>query len=307
MYDLFGQEIKSTLKEKYIIPPYSVIDLNKPFLQKRSKKYIELGIKSEVGRSSLVYTASSSKDKNKVDSLYNGWNEGTKKYRDRLVGKSGGISIFSPVICEIMYRWFCPDGGKVLDPFAGGSVRGIIANYLDYKYTGIELRDEQVESNRDQALDILPLNKQPQWYVGDSEKVLQELTSSDYDLIFSCPPYYNLEIYSDDPDDLSNMEYDTFLEKYKNIIEASIKRLSSGCFAIFVVSEVRNKTKNGYFGSYIGFIPDTIKAFEQAGAEYYNEIILINNTGNAGLRADKYMRTKKVVRVHQNILVFKKP
>jgi len=33
---------------------------------------------------------------------------------------------------------------------------------------------------------------------------------------------------------------------------------------------------------------------------------MINNTGNAVLRADKYMRTKKIVRVHQNILVFRK-
>lgn len=37
---------------------------------------------------------------------------------------STGTSIFDPVICEIAYRWFCPPGGTVLDPFAGGSVRG---------------------------------------------------------------------------------------------------------------------------------------------------------------------------------------
>jgi hypothetical protein len=37
-------------------------------------------------------------------------------------------SIFDPVLCEIAYRWFCPSGGTVLDPFAGGSVRGIVAS-----------------------------------------------------------------------------------------------------------------------------------------------------------------------------------
>lgn len=30
-----------------------------------------------------------------------------------------------PVLCELAYRWFCLAGGLVLDPFAGGSVRGI--------------------------------------------------------------------------------------------------------------------------------------------------------------------------------------
>ncbi|HXF87125.1 MAG TPA: hypothetical protein VNK48_02075 [Xanthobacteraceae bacterium] len=41
-----------------------------------------------------------------------------------------GTSIFDPVLCEIAYRWFCPPGGSVLDPFAGGSVRGIVASRL---------------------------------------------------------------------------------------------------------------------------------------------------------------------------------
>ena len=35
---------------------------------------------------------------------------------------ASGTSIFDPVLCEIAYRWFCPAGGTVLDPFAGGSV-----------------------------------------------------------------------------------------------------------------------------------------------------------------------------------------
>jgi len=303
--DLFGNNIKKTLKEKYILPPYSVIDLNKTEYKNRAKRYIKMGIKSEIGRSSAVYTASSSKDTNKIYELEKGWSDGAKKYRERLVGKNKGVSVFNPFVCEVLYNWFCPENGTILDPFAGGSVRGIMANYLGYKYTGIELRKEQVESNREQGLDVLDVNNQPQWYVGDSEKVTQEL-QAEYDFIFSCPPYANLEVYSDLDDDISNMEYPLFLEKYSKIIKNSCEKLKDGCFAVFVVSEVRKKGKGGYFGGYIGFVSDTINCFKDAGMDYYNEIIMINNTGNAGLRADKYMRTKKVVRVHQNILVFKK-
>lgn len=302
--DLFGNEIKQTLTEKYGIPPYSVIDLNNNEYMKRSKRYINLGIKSEIGRQSLVYTASSSKDKKHVEQLKHGWKEGTKKYREKLIGSSGGVSIFNPFICELMYRWFCPDGGLILDPFAGGSVRGIVANYLGYKYTGIELRQEQVDSNREQAYNILPINNHPQYYCGDSEKVIPELIPN-YDMVFSCPPYANLEVYSTLPNDISNMKYPDFLKKYQSIISLACGKIKKGGFAVFVVSEVR-KTKNRYGIGYVGFVPDTIRAFENCGMEYYNEIIMINNTGNAGLRADKYMRTKKIVRVHQNILVFRK-
>jgi len=57
---------------------------------------------------------------------------------------------------------------------------------------------------------------------------------------------------------------------------------------------------------YIGFVPDTIKAMEDAGLKYYNECIYLNSIGTASLRADKYMRNKKIVKVHQNVLVFRK-
>ena len=83
----------------------------------------------------------------------------------------------------LFYKWFCPDGGLILDPFAGGSVRGIVANYLGYKYTGIELREEQCNANREQALNILEVNNQPQWYCGDSEQVLDANWQIEFDLL----------------------------------------------------------------------------------------------------------------------------
>ena len=66
-------------------------------------------------------------------------------------GGSMGTSIFDPVLCEVAYAWFCPRGGRVLDPFAGGSVRGIVAAALGREYVGVDLSEAQVEANRAQA------------------------------------------------------------------------------------------------------------------------------------------------------------
>lgn len=60
---------------------------------------------------------------------------------------SSGTSIFDPVLCELSYRWFSPPGGRILDPFAGGSVRGIVAAVLGRQYVGVDLRPEQIEAN----------------------------------------------------------------------------------------------------------------------------------------------------------------
>ncbi|OQB03656.1 MAG: putative methyltransferase [bacterium ADurb.Bin212] len=210
------------------------------------------------------------------------------------------VSVFDPALCEVLYHWFCDEGGTILDPFAGGSVRGIVANYLGYKYTGIDIRQEQIDSNREQALDILPVNNQPQWYVGDSNDVLDGFTNK-YDLVFSCPPYADLEVYSDLDGDISNMNYNDFLIAYESIINKSCKLLKVGGYACFVVGEVRDK--NGF---YIGFVPDTIKAFEKCGMKFYNEAILLNAIASASMRANGNMKSQKLVKVHQNVLVFKK-
>jgi len=83
---------------------------------------------------------------------------------------ASGTSIFDPVLCELSYRWFCQLGGLILDPFAGGSVRGIVASKLGRAYVGVDLRPEQVEANRFQAERICddPL---PIWHEGDSRDV----------------------------------------------------------------------------------------------------------------------------------------
>lgn len=286
--DLFGNEIiiKMSLSDKYVQPPFSVLNSQKRDWQARKNRWIRLGINSEIGR-----------DKNMIG--LQAFNE-SDKYTTS--DKHNGTSVFDPVLCELMYKWFCPDNGLIIDPFAGGSVRGIVANYLGYNYTGIELRQEQVESNRKQGLDILDINNQPQWYVGDSECVLIDLIP-DYDFIFSCPPYFNLEVYSDLSEDLSNMQFDQFEKKYNSIIRKTCDKLKNKRFAVFVVGDVRDKK-----GYYIDFIGLTKKAFFNAGMKLYNELIYIEMSYfSAGMRADRYMSSnKKIPKVHQNVLVFYK-
>lgn len=286
--DLFGKEIvkDELLRDKFIEPPFTVLDCKGGNWQNRKKKWIARGLKSEIGREAKAFNLSNWVN----EKSFNG---------DKL---KSDVSIFDPVLCEILYHWFCPDGGTILDPFAGGSVRGIVANYLGYKYSGIDIRQEQVDSNREQGMDILPIENQPQWYVGDSNELLNDNWTTKFDMVMSCPPYFDLEVYSDLEGDISNKPYKQFLELYESIITKSCKLLKVGGYACFVVGEVRDK--NGF---YIGFVPDTIKAFEKCGMKFYNEAILLQSgLGAAGMRANGNMKSQKLVKVHQNILVFKK-
>ena len=97
------------------------------------------------------------------------------------------------------------------------------------------------------------------------------------------------------------MSYDQFLTIYENIIKKSCDLLVDDGFACFVVGEFRDKN-----GNYIGFVADTINAFKKCGMKYYNEGILLNAIASASMRANGNMKSKKLVKVHQNVLIFKK-
>ena len=217
-----------------------------------------------------------------------------------------GTSIFDPVLCELVYRWFCPLNGSILDPFAGGSVRGIVAAMLDHSYFGIELNAEQLKANEMQWQEISQRKyakdkPDPIWQEGDAMEVMR-LTRERYDLLFSCPPYGGLEVYSDDPRDLSLIDnYDDFMDALATIINRCCKRLKEDRFACFVVGDYRNK--KGFYNNFPG---DTILAFLDAGLELYNECILVTAVGSLPIRAGGYMRSRKLGKTHQNVLVFYK-
>jgi DNA modification methylase len=216
-----------------------------------------------------------------------------------------GTSIFDPVLTELAYRWFSPKEGLILDPFAGGSVRGIVASKLGRKYVGVELRPEQVEANIIQGDIICNTDKyKPEWICGDSRNIIQLCENKKADFIIGCPPYADLEVYSDDPLDLSTLNYDDFKEAYFKIIKDTCSLLNDNSFACFIVGEVRSNKNNG---SYYNFVGDTVKAFIDAGMNYYNEAILLTAIGSLPIRAARaFESSRKLGKTHQNVLIFVK-
>jgi DNA modification methylase len=142
---------------------------------------------------------------------------------------------------------------------------------------------------------------EPRWITGDSLAVLPEL-DLDSDFVFSCPPYGDLEVYSDDPRDISTLDAGGFDQAYAEIVKLAVARLKDDRFAMFVVGDYRNKA-----GIYANFVSKTIAAFEAAGAQLYNEAILVTTVGSLPIRTAKQFRaTRKFGKTHQNILVFVK-
>lgn len=369
---------RASLSDRFIVPPFSVLDARAGYWQQRKRAWLAYGIRSEIGRgSNLTYEIDLNygrthranaapggslmpaariedgkivrgdgkgrrikgqeiavpggsalpltREKNKKDeeavramvrdARINGGTihgstpphgpnvrqnaDGTLEYTP-----SNGTSIFDPVVCELAYRWFCPPTGGVLDPFAGGSVRGIVASLLGRSYTGIDLSAPQIAANEEQAGEILRGDSpRPTWIVGDSRHLNALLPEGSFDLLFSCPPYFDLEIYSDDEADLSNAgDYAAFIAAYRDILRAAVGRLRDDRFAVLVVGDVRDKR-----GMYRNFVADTIAAMRDAGLALYNDAVLLTSIGSLSIRVGRqFSATRKLGKAHQNVLVFVK-
>jgi DNA modification methylase len=302
------------LEDKFIIPPFSILDSRVARWTQRKQAWLNFGITSEIGRDSgLLYTRSAQpphvynirnkiREKTGKDPSWDEIYEYCEKNNIRLMG---GTSIFDPVLCELVYRWFNLERGIILDPFAGGSVRGIVAAKLGMQYYGVDLRKEQIDANYQNAKEVLAEEYKPfpYWCCDNSANMDKLFDNDKFDLIFSCPPYADLEVYSDDSRDLSTMKYCDFIVAYRDIIKKACDMLNDNRFAVFVVSEVRDKKT----GAYRNFVSDTVKAFIDCGLSFYNEMIFVNKSGALAIRvANQFNHSRKIGRHHQNVLVFYK-
>lgn len=158
LLDNVGGPDSIPLATRFGAPPFTVINGRDGAWLERKRQWKALGIQSELGREgALVYDGPLAMYVNYYEVKAQAERERGHKmeaaevvehYGHLLESPSGGTSIFDPALTELMYRWFCPPGGRVLDPWAGGSVRGVVAGAMGLEYVGVELRPEQVEANR---------------------------------------------------------------------------------------------------------------------------------------------------------------
>lgn len=275
--DIIFDATAENLFIKYIIPPFSTLNTNTKEWRTRRELWNKYLGSSLVGRKEgLTY-----------DNL-------------RVRKDDNGTSQFDALLCELIFKWFGFAGCNVLDPFAGGHTRGAVANKLGYKYTGFDLSGDQIEANYARAKELGLENIK--WIHADALELKNHLQGEPkFDLIMTCPPYGDLEKYTNDPRDLSNMEHTKFMEAYTDIITNAVGCLNDNRFAVFVVGDFRDKQ-----GFYRNFVADTILAFAYSDVKLYNELILLNSAGTAPMRANGQFANRKCVKIHQNVLVFYK-
>lgn len=302
----------ASLNDRFIVPPFSILDTRKGYWQERKKKWRELIGDNGESRNDTLITSPEIKYKDLYqrtrqhrEELGITFKEYLDKYvpddvKEREASKvlSAGVSLLDPVMAEIVCRWFGQDNCKTFDCFAGDSVFGYVSAHLGNEFVGIELRPEQARLNNERVEGMTA-----RYINDDGQNVAQHIAPDSQDLLFSCPPYFDLEKYSDLENDASNQDsYEDFIKILENAFKAAVGCLKENRFAVIVVGDVRDKST----GFYYDFCGDIKRIFKEAGMPLYNEIILVETGASTALRAGRYMESRKVAKMHQNILVFYK-
>src|SRR5215472_2758665 len=301
-----------SLADQFLVAPFDVLDGRRGWWLERRRAWLALGIRSELGRFGGEGRAAYAGGWRRGDAQ----THGTRKLQKELLGRKltkeeitedgaiPDVSVFDPVLCELAYRWFSPAQGVVIDPFAGGSVRGIVAALLGRAYHGNDLAARQVAANVEQAAAILPRAEaagSARWDTGDSAVWAPALPEGCADLVFTCPPYYDTEVYTDHPDDLSGMSAGGFDEAYFAIMAGAGRALRPDRFAVIVTGDSRDG-KSGCLRDLRGA---TIRAMEAAGLGYCSGAVHVTPVWSLASTASRQFKGRRTLgRIHEDVLVF---
>ena len=303
-----------SLVDRFIVPPFSILDTRKGYWQTRKKAWRKLIGDAGETREDTCMTQIEMRYPN----IYYNSREKRKElgisfreYLDKYVSEeekredskvlTSGVSLFDPVLAEVLCKWFTPnEASRIFDPFAGDTQKGLVFATCGHTFRGIELRQEQVDVNErvieGRGLDIA-------YVCDDGRNVAKHVEADSQDILCSCPPYYNVEVYSDLPNDASNQgTYEDFLQILRDAFHSAVTCLRDNRFAVVVVGDVRDKRT----GCYYDFVGDVKRIFKDAGMPLYNEVVLIESGASTALRVTNCMKTRKMVKCHQNVLVFYK-
>lgn len=192
---------------------------------------------------------------------------------------SGGtIQNFKPLNAKAIWEYICPVwGGNVLDFSSGygGRMLGAMTSNMRYNYTGIDPNTKTYEGLN--ALGQL-LNE-----VIGTDFEMHHTTSEEfvpatpgmYDAAFSSPPYFNLEIYSDEETQCMNrcQNKDAWFEFY---VEPTLKMIHQSLAkdAIYAVNIADYKVGKEQFK----IVDNWLELSKKCGFEYKETVKMMLNT-----------------------------
>lgn len=218
----------------------------------------------------------------------------------RLVGSAP--SNFRPMNAKAVYERFCPEGGTIYDFCCGfgGRMLGALSSKKNFKYIGTDPNTETMYHLHELGEYIESVTGRDDSYelhCCGSEVFKGKPNSIDF--AFSSPPYFDLEVYSDEPTQCYNKfpELESWLEGYvRQTIKNIYFMLKPG--RVYAVNIADFKVKGN---KEVAYVDEWIRISSEEGMPLFDTVYL-GVTARAGSKEQAAGELKK-----ENILIFKKP
>jgi DNA modification methylase len=246
-------------------------------------------------------------------------------------------ALFPAALAARLIQTFLPDGSQcILDPFAGTGSTLVAAEQLGKQAIGLELSPEFVAKARARLL-LPPKTREPAkasksrpavvqaqipfesdspitLHQASASELLNYVAESSIDLCVTSPPYWNIlnqkrtadaktvRHYGNLEHDLGTIaDYGEFLTALTAIIAKVFRVLKPGAHCCIVVMDLRKKNK------FYPFHADLATRLQDAGYEYDDLIIWNRQSEYNNLRPLGYPAVFRVNKVHEFVLLMRKP
>lgn len=222
---------------------------------------------------------------------------------------SSSMSEFNPDLCKFIIQYWSEEGELIVDPFHGWGTRAAISNQLKRNYIGF---DVSKVVNDDVKNMMATQAKAKRWFNGAGVDLLMDLRLADgikipgiekdsVDLVFSCPPYFNIEKYESADGQLSDLNnYEEFMKLMHQGALRYFDVLKQDKYCVMVVGDWRENKELRLLSK------DMIDAYTAAGFKMHDFIIHKLNSA-AVVGCGNFDDNNFVTKSHEYILVFRKP
>ncbi len=304
-----SREIRAKVKAKYGFIPTSIIEPNyswgKHIIEydaiKQDKKAGDKHIKMKYNLKSYTTSSGETKEFNQPLDAYN---MSSKNVR----GKQSGISTFPPDLARFIVEFYSNKGDTILDPSCGHNSRMQITFELERNYIGYDVSIPFMEFNNKVKQELLGKGKQSLLFTPSNTLTLH-LQSSEHmveednsiDMIYTSPPYYCIEHYGDEPEQLGKSKtYEEFLFRIKQILSECYRVLKPDKFCVWNINDFR---KDHIF---YPFHADIIKIFSEVGFKLF-DVAIVKWSGCLGSCFASQIEDRKILaKSHEYLIVGKK-
>ena len=140
------------------------------------------------------------------------------KSKASLSGQALRQSIYIPDQVVFLLKYYSRENDLILDPFSGRASRSQMCLMMKRRYVGYDIDPETIRMNEQLSEKNGFKKDNYTFHCGDGTELKEYENDKDkFDMILTCPPYFDAEVYSGEEGDLSYMSVNDFNDRIDNM------------------------------------------------------------------------------------------